>query len=419
MTPRRALHLFLVLVVAGGASLFFLLGPAGERGQSTSPEIAFGQRLRLGDNTPSDGDGESISIAAVDIQPMREAAPVDSNDEAISIAAVDIQPMQEAAPVSSDDEVITVAAVSIEPMGPAVPVVLHQDGLSMRTVSAASTVGEVLAEKGIAVEPGDYQFPSAGSLVTAGTHIYIYHARELFLSVGGDTRTIHSRKATVAEILDEADVSLGSLDRVEPALHTHVEDGLTIRVVQVREELETVEEAIPCPVIYQDDPTMDMGQYMVLDWGADGLIQREYRVVYEDGQEIERELLSEWEQPPRDQLIAQGTKVVSFVDTAQGPLRYRYALEMYATWYRPADCGKSPDSPWYGIAATGVQVHRGIVAVDPNVIPLGTRLYVPGYGEAIAADTGSAVIGNIIDLGFADYEVIDWHTRWVTVYILE
>jgi 3D (Asp-Asp-Asp) domain-containing protein len=59
------------------------------------------------------------------------------------------------------------------------------------------------------------------------------------------------------------------------------------------------------------------------------------------------------------------------------------------------------------------------VAVDPNVIPLGTRLYIPGYGEALAADTGSAVIGNIIDLGFADYEVPDWHTRWVTVYILE
>ena len=44
---------------------------------------------------------------------------------------------------------------------------------------------------------------------------------------------------------------------------------------------------------------------------------------------------------------------------------------------------------------------------------------VPGYGEALAADTGSAVIGNIIDLGFADYEVPDWYTRWVTVYILD
>lgn len=372
VNPRRILHLFLVLLVAGGVSLFFLLGPAGEGGQSTSPELAIGQRLEL-DGITRGGDGESI----------------------------------------------TIAAVSIEPMGPAVPIVLHEDGLSMSTVSAAYTVGEVLAEKGMVVGDGDYLFPSAGSLVTAGTHIYIYHARELFLSVGGDTTTIHSRKATVAEVLDEAEVSLDTLDRVDPALDAPVEDGMTISVVRVQEELETVEEVIPCAVVYQDDPTMDMGQYMVLDWGSDGLIRREYRVVYEDGQEAERELLSEWEQLPRDQVIAQGTKPVNFVETPQGPLRYSYSLEMYATWYRPASCGRSPASPWYGIAATGVPVQRGIVAVDPSVIPLGTRVYVPGYGQGIAADTGSAVIGNIIDLGFADYEVPDWRSGWVTVYILE
>jgi len=372
VTPRRILHLFLVLLVAGGVSLFFLLGPPGGGGQPTSPEVAFSQGPQL-DGIARDGD----------------------------------------------DEIITIAAVSIEPMGPAVPVVLHEDGLTISTVSAASTVGEVLAEKGTVVGSGDYLFPSAGSLVTAGTHIYIYHARELFLSVGGDTTTIHSRKATVAEVLDEAEVSLDALDRVGPPLDAPVEDGLTIRVVRVREELETVEEVIPCSVIYQDDPTMDMGQYLVLDWGTDGLIQCEYRVVYEDGQEIERELLSDWEQPPRDQIIAQGTKPVNFVETPQGSLRYSYSLEMYATWYQPAHCGRSAASPWYGIAATGVQVQRGIVAVDPGVIPLGTRLYVPGYGQAVAADTGSAVIGNIIDLGFADYEVVDWGSRWVTVYILE
>jgi uncharacterized protein YabE (DUF348 family)/3D (Asp-Asp-Asp) domain-containing protein len=371
--PRRILHLFLVLLVAGGVSLFFFLGPPGGGGRSTTPKFAISQRLELDGNV------------------TREDA----------------------------DEIITMAAVSIEPMGPAVPVALHEDGLSMSTVSAAYTVGEVLAEKGIVVNEGDYLFPSAGSLVTAGTHIYVYHARELYLSTGGDTTTIHSREATVADVLEEADVSLGALDRVEPALDAPAADGMTIRVVRVQEELETVDEVIPCAVVYQDDPTMDMGQYMVLDWGADGLIQREYRVVYEDDQEIERELLSEWEQAPRDQVIAEGTKPVNLVDTPLGPLRYSYSLEMYATWYRPIDCGKSPDSPWYGITATGVTVQRGIVAVDPNVIPLGTRLYVPGYGQALAADTGSAVVGNIVDLGFADYEVPDWRSGYVTVYILE
>ncbi len=418
MNPRRILHLFLVLLVAGGVALLFLLGPAGGGGQSATPELAIGQGPEL-DGISRDSDDEIITIAAVDIEPMPEAVPIDSDDEIITIAAVGIEPMSEAAPIDSDDEIITTAAASIEATAQAVPVVLHEDGLSMSTVSAAYTVDEVLTEKGIAVGPGDYLFPSAGSLVTAGTHIYIYHARELFLAVGGDTTTIHSRKATVAEVLDEAEVSLDALDRVGPPLDAPVEDGLTIRVVRVREEWETVEEAISCPVVYQDDPTMDMGRYLVLDWGADGLIHREYRAVYEDGQEIERELLSEWEQPPRDQLIAQGTKPVNFVEAPQGPLRYSHSLEMYATWYRPASCGRSPDSPWYGIAATGVQVQRGIVAVDPYVIPLGTRVYVPGYGQAIAADTGSAVIGNIIDLGFADHEVPDWRSGWVTVYILE
>ncbi len=397
VNPRRILHLLLVLLVAGGVALLFLVGPAGKRGRSTAPELTIGQGLEL--------DGH--------------AANSDGDDESISIAATSIEPMDEAVPAGNDDDSVTIAAVGIEPMGEAVPVVLHQDGLSVSTVSAASTVGEVLAGEGVVVDDGDYLFPSAGSLVTAGTHIYIYRARELFLSVGGDATTVHSRKATVAEVLHEADVSLGLLDRVEPALDAPVEDGLTIRVVLVREEFETVEEVIPLSVVYQDDPTMDMGRYLVLDWGADGLIHREYRAVYEDEQEIERELLNEWEQPPREQIIAQGTKVVSFVDTPQGPLRYAHSLEMYATWYRPASCGRSPDSPWYGIAATGVTVERGIVAVDPNVIPLGTRLYVPGYGEALAADTGSAVIGNIIDLGFADHEMPDWYTRWVTVYILE
>lgn len=60
------------------------------------------------------------------------------------------------------------------------------------------------------------------------------------------------------------------------------------------------------------------------------------------------------------------------------------------------------------------------VAVDPNVIPLGTRLYVEGYGEAIASDTGGAIKGNIVDVHFSTYEqCIQWGRRQVKVTILE
>jgi 3D (Asp-Asp-Asp) domain-containing protein/peptidoglycan hydrolase CwlO-like protein len=66
--------------------------------------------------------------------------------------------------------------------------------------------------------------------------------------------------------------------------------------------------------------------------------------------------------------------------------------------------------------ATGIQTSWGVIAVDPNVIPLGTRMFVPGYGEGVAADTGSAVKGNLIDLWFPTREqAIQWGRRTVTI----
>jgi cystine transport system substrate-binding protein len=69
-----------------------------------------------------------------------------------------------------------------------------------------------------------------------------------------------------------------------------------------------------------------------------------------------------------------------------------------------------------GTTATGLPVGLGIVAVDPNVIPLGTRMTIPGYGEGIAADTGSAVIGATIDVWFPTLkQALAWGRRTVTI----
>lgn len=71
-----------------------------------------------------------------------------------------------------------------------------------------------------------------------------------------------------------------------------------------------------------------------------------------------------------------------------------------------------------GTTATGIPVGLGVVAVDPSVIPLGTRMFVPGYGEGVAADTGSAVKGLIIDLWFSSCDqAIQWGRRTVTITI--
>ena len=99
---------------------------------------------------------------------------------------------------------------------------------------------------------------------------------------------------------------------------------------------------------------------------------------------------------------------------SRGIPRYRAAYTMHASAYLPSDGGGS------GITATGIPARHGVVAVDPNVIPLGSRLYISGYGEAIAADTGGAIVGNKIDLCMESYdEAIQFGRRSVEVYVLE
>ena len=92
---------------------------------------------------------------------------------------------------------------------------------------------------------------------------------------------------------------------------------------------------------------------------------------------------------------------------------YAAVMTMEATAYLPGDGGGS------GITATGIPATYGVAAVDPAVIPLGSRLYIPGYGEAIAADTGGAIYGYRIDLCMESYsEAMQFGRRDVTVYVL-
>ena len=93
---------------------------------------------------------------------------------------------------------------------------------------------------------------------------------------------------------------------------------------------------------------------------------------------------------------------------------------MRATWYDARHGGKERSDPAYGITATGVPLEKGICAVDPTVIPLGTSFYVPGYGMCLAADVGGGVKGNHIDLGFPENSgPVPWRTGSVEIYILE
>ena len=102
------------------------------------------------------------------------------------------------------------------------------------------------------------------------------------------------------------------------------------------------------------------------------------------------------------------------VETSLGSINYSSVMSMEATAYLPSDGNGA------GITATGVRATYGVVAVDPRVIPLGSKVYIPGYGVALAADTGGAIRGYKIDLCMESYsECMQFGRRNVTVYVLD
>ena len=106
------------------------------------------------------------------------------------------------------------------------------------------------------------------------------------------------------------------------------------------------------------------------------------------------------------------------MDTPDGPITYWRKMRVYATSYSPDRSGTPKSAPWYGITRISLPARKGLVGVDPSVIPLGTHLYVPGYGMAMAADTGNGLFGKWLDLGYSDHDFELWYW-WIDVYVLD
>ena len=179
-------------------------------------------------------------------------------------------------------------------------------------------------------------------------------------------------------------------------------------------------------IIYNDEKYVDYEQ--IVQKGSNGMKKLVYAENYIDGKLTSKSLEEEIVYiDPVDEIIEVGTKEY-VVATSRGGFRYETELDMIATAYDLSyeSTGKYPGDPYFGITASGAKAQPGTVAVDPSVIPLGTKLYVastdgsPDYGFATALDTGGAIRGNRIDLFMEDGAACDrYGIRQVKVYILE
>jgi uncharacterized protein YabE (DUF348 family) len=292
------------------------------------------------------------------------------------------------------------------------PFSLTQADSSKRVSSSAPTLGMALLSNGIIIDTGDNLKPSLDSQVNTSTNADLPNSREIQIQLATGLVTSKTSVSTVGEALSEAGISLQGLDYSRPGAGAPIPDSGIIQVIRVQEEQILESEPIPYETETQPVADLEIDNRSLVQPGSYGLMTKRIRVRFEDGVETSRHVEDEYiSQQPQSEILGYGTKIVKHtMNTPDGPIQYWRALEMYAVSYNVSSAGDA-------ITATGLELQKGIVAIDPRYIPYGTRMYVPGYGEALAADTGGGIKGRMIDLGYRDEDYVSWH-QWVTVYFL-
>lgn len=288
-----------------------------------------------------------------------------------------------------------------------------------------SNVGDFLKAHGFEIGAYDFLSLDKNSPISSDTQITITRGMPITISADGHITLCSTTKTTVGEALLETGHYPDEDDILSLDINTPVSPELVVSITRINNETQTITEEIPNTTEYREDSTLLKGKSRVIQEGHTGVTEVTFRVVYNDGVEVLREEISRVvTREPQNRIIANGTKASTKTQNVKkstsgsvSGLNYKKKLTMSATGYTAFNKDGSRSK-----TATGRPARYGLVAVDPKVIPLGTRVYVEGYGEAIAADTGGAIKGNKIDLCFemSNAEIRKQFGRQtVTVYILD
>ena len=294
------------------------------------------------------------------------------------------------------------------------------NGSSRQTLfTAASTVGAALAEAGVSLYAADSVDPPSDSPITPGMTIQVHASFLVTIQADGSVIQTRTHHTNPLDIIAEAGIALVGMDYTKPGPETAVRPNTVIQVIRVTEDFHVEEQPIAYTTVWQARADMALDTQTIVSPGIPGLAQNRVRVRYENGVEISREIDNQWMvREPVDEIVGYGTKIsLGVVQTEQGPREYWRVVRMRVTSYTAASSGKEPGAPDYGLTASGLPAGKGVVAIDRNIVPFRSEVYVPGYGAAVAGDTGGGVRGRWIDLGWDEANFENW-TGFVDVYYL-
>lgn len=340
-------------------------------------------------------------------------------------------------------------------------VVIMDGAKEVKVVTFSKNIKQVLKEQSLSLRPMDEIYPPEETPLSEGLCIVIKRFKPITVLVGDREIAVYQRNLTAKQVLQRVGVMLGEKDSINVSMDRVIKSGETIQVNQELKTVVTVNREVPFKNTTLNKKDLNPGEKRIEQYGEMGLIKDYYEITRMSGVEVNRVLVkSEVIRQPVDQVMFVGPayvkpKDIKTASTGNGAgaklmasntgtgtqssngqtlttrsknFSYKNSYVMIATAYdlSYASTGKLPGMDGYGITKSGTKARVGTVAVDPTIIPLGTKLYIEyadgtgAYGYATAEDTGSAIKGYRVDLFFNTYqECIDFGRRRVVVYILE
>jgi uncharacterized protein YabE (DUF348 family) len=316
-----------------------------------------------------------------------------------------------------------------------VSVVLN--GKEIPVLTRESDLQHLLDEQAISVGEHDRVSTQLDAIIKNGEKITIETTLPIQLTADGKTKTMYTTGKTVESALHDLRIVVGSEDKVFPSLYDKVSDFSAIKVVRVIKEQENQTVPIEFATEHNMDATLPKGKEITIQEGKAGTKLIQQQKVYEDGKLVSVHVVNEVVQTASiKKLVAVGTKKPKVVKlSATSPEENNVSKNGIAFGYKKiinnvtltaysddfASTGKENSDPQSGITFSGTTVKEGrTIAVDKNVIPIGWWVYIDGIGFRRAEDTGSAVIGNKIDIYYESSDYVNKFglKRGYTVYII-
>lgn len=278
------------------------------------------------------------------------------------------------------------------------------------------TVGEFFEEQGINLDDLDLVSPSLDSKIEDGMRILINRAYNVNLVIDGKTKkTVKTNEVTAGRLVLELKQDDGTDYILEDKMSSSFElkPDMTLNLRSVKEVFNVEKQSIPFETETVENPELEEGKTQVKTEGTEGVREIKTKTTFVGGKETSSEVVSdEITVQPVNKVIEKGTKKEVVETSGEQEINAKKKIRMRATAYSSQETGSN-------VTASGMKARVGVVAVDTKVIPLGTKLYIEGYGYAVAGDTGGAIKGNKIDLYFnTSSECRQFGVKHVDVYVL-